>query len=61
MRMDYNSLTAALFAQFLPSASTISTNMRLNRCNQRDMSIRMYREHLRKLAMLVLSSWVGWW
>ena len=51
-QMDYNSLTIALFAEYLPSACTISAHMRLNSCTQADMSIRAYGEHLRKLAML---------
>jgi hypothetical protein len=51
-RLDYNSLTAALFAEYLPSACTISANMRLNSCTQGDMSVRAYGNQLRKLSML---------
>ena len=50
--LDYNSLTEALFAEFLPSAATISANMQLNSCTQGDMSVREYGDYLRRLAMV---------
>jgi hypothetical protein len=49
---DFNALSKALCAGFLPPSATVRAHMQLNCCVQGDKSVTAYGEHLRRLAML---------
>ena len=49
---DFNALSKALCAEFLPPSATVRAHMQLNSCVQGDKSVTAYGEHLRRLAML---------
>ena len=49
---DFNALSKALCAEFLPPSATVRAHMQPNCCVQGDKSVTAYGEHLRRLAML---------